>query len=134
MPEAYLIENGVVIASGTFKEVPEGWTEQKPANAPKPPTGVIKKYSKENLVSPVTFKMSFTVQERIAIAQLRADGSPENISVKLFLDDWYAIMDDPRLEYVNLGLPSIRSGLEYLVSLNVLTEERVEEILSGKVQ
>lgn len=76
-------------------------------------------------VTPVEFKMLFTSQERMAIKAARVTNE--------IIDDGYSILEDTRLTTVDLGLKSIHDLICYLVSLDLLTTERVEEILSGKV-
>ena len=77
-------------------------------------------------VSPVEFKLLFTSSERIAIATARATDPVVN--------DFFGIIDDPKLTTVDLGLASTQSGLTYLVNLGLLTAERREEILTGNFQ
>lgn len=82
-------------------------------------------------VSPVEFKLLWTSQERAAIKTLK-DTDP-------IVDDFYEIIDDPRLTLVNLSLTSTQQAVDYLlaklVAADVLTEEQVadrrEAILSG---
>lgn len=77
-------------------------------------------------VSPVEFKLLFTGPERVAIkAALVTDP---------VIDDFYDIVDDPRLTHVDLGLQSTQDALSYLVSLGLLTVERCAEILNGTVK
>lgn len=88
-----------------------------PAEIPLPP---FKK------VSPVEFKLLFTSQERVAINAARA-ADP-------VIDDFFDIVDDPRLTHVDLGLQSTQDALSYLVAKSLLTEDRKSEILRGEVQ
>jgi hypothetical protein len=76
-------------------------------------------------VTPIEFKMLFTVQERIAIKTAKATDE--------ILTDGFDILDDARLTEVDLGLTSVQELLAYLVSLELLTALRVEEILSAKL-
>jgi len=76
-------------------------------------------------ISPLEFKMLFTVTERIAIKNLKLTDE--------IICDWYEILDDPRLKEVDLGLKSTQDGLNYLVSKDVLEESRVSEILEAKI-
>lgn len=75
-------------------------------------------------VSPVEFKLLFTSSERIAIAAARADD--------LILNDFYSILDDPRLTKVDLSLSYTRQGIDYLVFKGLITEERKNQILSAE--
>ncbi|EEE46676.1 hypothetical protein [Roseibium alexandrii] len=85
-------------------------------------------------VSPVEFKMLFTSAERIAINNKRKDTSTENETVKAVLDDWYSIVDDPRLSAVNLQLQSTIDGVNFLVTIGILTAERAVQVLAGEIQ
>lgn len=86
-------------------------------------------------VSPPTFLLLFTSQERIGIRAARnysgADANPN--MVKAVLDDWFAIIDDPRLQYVDLTLPATQQGIDFLVTVGLLTAPRAEEIKLGVV-
>lgn len=75
-------------------------------------------------VSPVQFKMLFTSMERVAIKAARA-GDP-------VIDDFFDLLDDPRLESVRLGMPSVRQMLEYLAAQSLIAENRVDQILTGQ--
>ena len=67
--------------------------------------------------------MCFTVQERILIKTAK-----ENDPI---LQDVYEILDDPRLNTVDLNLASNRGLIDYLVSLNCITSERAEQVKQG---
>ena len=77
-------------------------------------------------VSPVEFKLLFTPQERVAIKAARANDP--------VIDDFYDIVEDPRLTFVDLGLQSTQDALSYLVQQGLLTVERRQQILAGQVQ
>lgn len=77
-------------------------------------------------VSPVEFKLLFTPQERVAIKSARATHP--------VIGDFYDIVEDPRLTFVDLGLQSTRDALEYMVVQKLLTDERRTAILYGQVQ
>ena len=79
-----------------------------------------KVYSK---VTPLEFKMLFTSQERIAIKEAKATDA--------ILQDGFEILDDPRLTMVDLGLASVQGLIDYMVTLELLTTERADEIKSG---
>ncbi len=74
-------------------------------------------------ISPIEFKMLFTVSERLAINPLKQSDE--------IINDWFEILDDTRLTTVDLGLKSTQEALDYLVSLDVLTEDRKVEILNN---
>lgn len=77
-------------------------------------------------VSPVEFKLLFTPQERVAIKAARANDP--------VIDDFFDIVEDPRLMFVDLGLQSTQDALSYLVQQGLLTVERRQQILAGQVQ
>ena len=74
-------------------------------------------------VTPLEFKMLFTSQERIAIKEAKVTDA--------ILQDGFEILDDPRLTVVDLGLSSVQGLIDYMVSLELLTTERADEIKSG---
>jgi hypothetical protein len=75
-------------------------------------------------VSPIEFKLLFNSMERI---QLKTSADP-------IVQDFFEIINDPRLTHVDLGLPSVQNALLYLVSLGVITMERRTQILAGEAQ
>lgn len=77
-------------------------------------------------VSPVEFKLLFTPAERVAIQAARATDP--------VIEDFMAIVEDPRLTHVDLGLKSTREALAYLGAQGLITAERVQAILSGVLQ
>lgn len=77
-------------------------------------------------VSPVEFKLLFTAAERVAIKAARATDP--------VIDDFYDIVEDPRLTHVDLGLKSTRDAIGYLAAQNLITAERTSEILAGLVK
>ncbi|MEN9885425.1 MAG: hypothetical protein RL758_3 [Pseudomonadota bacterium] len=77
-------------------------------------------------VSPVEFMLLFTSAERVALKAAR--------STDPVIDDWMDIVQDPRLTQVDLGLQSTKDALAYLVSIDILTAERRDEILAGQTQ
>jgi hypothetical protein len=89
------------------------------ASAPLPPATPPK-------VSPVQFMLLLTSAERVAIKAARATDP--------VIDDWLDIIEDPRLTEVDLGLASTDQALDYLVSSNLLTEQRKSAILTGNPQ
>lgn len=72
-------------------------------------------------VSPVEFKLLFTAPERVAI---KASTDP-------VVQDFFEIVNDPRLTYVDLGLQSTKDAIGYLQSKGLLTAERAAVILTG---
>lgn len=77
-------------------------------------------------VSPVQFKLLFTPAERVAIQAARVSDP--------VIEDFMAIVEDPRLTHVDLGLKSTREALAYLSAQGLIAEERVQAILSGVLQ
>lgn len=75
-------------------------------------------------VSPIEFKMLFTMSERLAINPLKQTDE--------IIKDWFEILDDARLTFVDLGLKSTQDALNYLVTLGILTEDRKLQILRNE--
>lgn len=100
------------------KWVNGGWSNPLPPTPPEPPTPPAPQ------VSPVEFKLLFTSAERLAIRAARTAGD-------LVLEDWFGILDDPRLTVVDLGLKSTQDGVGYLVLQGILTTERAAAIISN---
>lgn len=76
-------------------------------------------------VTPVQFKTLLTVQERVALRELRKTDA----IVEEFMD----IVDDTRCTTILLTAQGTKDGLLYLVSKGILEESRVQEILDAKV-
>lgn len=123
--------------AATFVPVPDaverGWIHDPQADswsAPADPGPQGPSYRTE--VSRPEFKMLFTGAERIAIAAARAGGetAPEKLR-KAVLDDFFDIIEDPALESIRLGHPTVQEGFAYLVSESLLTADRMAEISSG---
>lgn len=83
-----------------------------------PPVSVLPK------VSPVEFKLLFTAVERVAI---KASTDP-------IVQDFFSIVEDPRLTFVDLALQSTQDALAYLETLELIAAGRKDEILTGVVQ
>lgn len=76
-------------------------------------------------VTAIQFKMCFTPQERLAIRSAReTDGQ---------VDDMFDILDDPRTENVNLALPQVHEMMQHLVDVNLITAERMYQILHAYI-
>ena len=109
------VENGWTLADGK-------WTApviQEPGPAPEP----VITYTK---VSPIEFKLLFTSAERVAIKTARASDP--------VIDDFYDIVEDPRLTFVDLGLNSTQQALQYMAAQSLIAPERIEQILSNQQQ
>jgi hypothetical protein len=106
-------------------EVQHGWVRtdgEWAAPAPTPQPEPEPTYPK---VTPVEFKMLFASAERIAIKAAR-ETDP-------VIDDYFDIVEDPRLQVVDLGLHSVQEGIHYLQTIGILTEDRVSQILAGTI-
>ena len=110
-----------------FEQVPDevkpGWVRidgEWAAPTPTPQPEPVPAYPK---VTPVQFKMLFTSPERVAIKAARAT-DPVG-------DDLWELVEDPRMEYVDFGLKSVRDSIEYLATAGLIAPERVAEIISG---
>lgn len=79
-------------------------------------------------VDPITFKLLFTSAERIAAKVLRASDPA--------IDDFWAILDDPRTRLVDMRILSIQAIIERtLTACNVENvAERKAQILQGIIQ
>lgn len=77
-------------------------------------------------VSPVEFMLLFTSSERVALKAARPTDP--------VIEDWLDIVQDPRLQYVDLGLASTQDALTYLVQQSLITEQRRTQILTGVLQ
>lgn len=118
--------------AGQFEIVPDeveiGWHRSQDTGAwvaPEfvPPTPAATEAPK---VSPVEFKLLFMAQERVSIKAARATDP--------VIDDFFSIIEDPRLTHVNLGLQSTQDALAYLEGKGLITIARRQEILAGQVQ
>jgi hypothetical protein len=86
------------------------------------------------VLSPVQFKLLFTPQERIYLKSQKATDP--------ILEDFYELIDDPRLTEISLGLTSTVNGIDYslslLVAATIITAEeavtRRVSILAGELQ
>jgi len=77
-------------------------------------------------VSPVEFKLLFTPQERVAMKGARKTDP--------VMDDFFDVVDDPRLTFVDLGLQSTKDAIAYLEFKTFITSERAAEILTGTLK
>ena len=110
-------------------EVEPGWQRNPDTGAWSAPTLVDlqpEPTAEAPKVSPVEFKLLFSAQERVAIKAARATDP--------VIDDFFEIVEDPRLTHVNLGLQSTQDALAYLELKGLITDERRVQILAGQVQ
>jgi hypothetical protein len=115
-----------------FEPVPDdvqaGWARNEAGEwvAPAPTPEPTPAPTESPKVSPVEFKLLFTAQERVAIKAERGND--------LMIDDFFEIVEDPRLTHVNLGLKSTQDALGYLETKGLITDARRVQILAGKIQ
>lgn len=77
------------------------------------------------IVKPIEFKLLFTSAERIAIKNARATDE--------VIDDWYTILDDPKLDRVDLGYNGTIMAVDHLVSVGIINGDRKEQILNAQL-
>lgn len=115
-------------------EVRQGWRLVDGVwHAPEPQPGPAPEPTRPQ-VSPIEFKLLWTSPERLTLKSIRQTDP--------VMDDFFDIIEDPRLTHVNLALASTQQGIDYclakLVEAAVLTEVDVpvrrEQILSGEFQ
>lgn len=145
MPKFARIENGVVIdvsvnpalefhalIAEQFVTVPDeveaGFTFDGTNYAPPvvaDPEPIEPEQVKRAIISPVDFKLLFTLSERVAIAELR--------KTDLVLDDFYTLLDDPRLTAVDLAAASIVEGVDYVIN-ELFNAGKVESVEARKAE
>lgn len=116
-------------------EVEQGWilADDGTWSAPPPPPAPEEPEPQRPKVGPTEFKLLWSIQERLKLKELRPNDP--------IIDDFFEIIEDPRLTEVNLGLASTADSVNYclsqLVSAGVITEAdvpvRQDEILSGQL-
>jgi hypothetical protein len=74
-------------------------------------------------VSAIEFKLLFTPTERV---QSREAAKTDPVVADMFL-----LLDDPRTQSITLQMPQVDAMLGYLVTLQILTEKRKNEILNA---
>lgn len=77
----------------------------------------------QNIVNPVQFKLLFTSSERIAIDDARKTDP--------VINNYFSLLDDVRLTALNLNGQSTIEAVQYLVTVQLITQERADQILSG---
>lgn len=106
------------VVVGSKRDAQGVWTPPTPPTPPKPPAP---EPAVPPIVGPISFKLLFTAQERIAI----------KTSEDPIVLDFFSIAEDPRTTEVNLALSSTQEALTYLTTLGILAEGRKEQILTG---
>ena len=71
-------------------------------------------------LSPIAFKLRFTAPERVAIYS----------STNLIVKDFVSLLDDIRLQTVDLTLQSTIDAVDYLISLGLIEVSRKDSILA----
>lgn len=125
--------------SWTWIEVPAGTVQHSVRDGddwvhpPAPPAPEPAAAERILQVSPPTFLLLFEPGERLAIRAARAYAGSDAaaLKVKAVLEDWFAIIEDPRLQYVDLALPATQDGLDFLVTVGLLTAPRAAAIKQG---
>ena len=119
------VPEGIVTGATLVDDV---WTNPPPPPAPAVTTPRLTK------PTPPQFKLLFTAAERIGIRTARAYAGADTALAmrKAVLDDWFEIVDDPRLTEVDLTLPATIAGIGYLAMAGLIAPERAETILSGE--
>lgn len=113
-----------------FVEVPDavqtGWVRvdgnwQAPETVqPEPETPVL---TAAPTVSPVEFMLLFTSPERVAIKAARPTDP--------VIDDFFDLIEDPRLTEIRLDAQSTLDALDYFVGKKMIATARKNQILSG---
>jgi len=108
--------NKIVLEIGSDWTPPEGHTivphdNSRWVSTPAPMTKI----------STIEFKIRFTTAERVGI-YLAAESDP-------MVKDFVSMLDDHRLIVVDLESQSTTDDIGYLISKNLLTQERATEIL-----
>jgi hypothetical protein len=76
----------------------------------------------ERLVNVVLWLSRFTPFERVNIRAARA-GNP-------IIDDFWLMLEDTRMPNIDIALPSVAAGLDYLISQNLIAPERKAALLA----
>ena len=120
------VQRGAELIEGKWENPPEpdpsepDIPEPDPVDPPAP------------VVSPVAFKLLFTVTERVAIKNFRADTSEETADARAVIDDLYEIIDDPRLTEISLEHSDTVKGVTFLEAQGLIGSGRAAEILAGQ--
>jgi hypothetical protein len=73
-------------------------------------------------INVVLWLSRFTPQERVAIRAARTSNP--------IIDDFWLMLEDVRLPEIDIALPSVEAGLDYLISLNLIAADRKAAILA----
>lgn len=94
----------------------DNWEALRAENEPAPPVKV------PVMISPVEFKMLLPSAARIAIGA----------STDPVIMDFRQLINDPRLTQVDMRLPTVKEGLDYIAEQGILTPEQVAQILENQ--
>lgn len=97
------------------------WKEPKSPEPPEPPEPPKPRY--ETRIGKAEFLMLFTSEERVAIRAGR-DNDP-------VINDFFSVLEIS--EFIDVKEETTINGINYLVSKNLLTPQRVAVILKGKL-
>lgn len=75
-------------------------------------------------VSTFDFKLLLTSAERVAVNESKATDA--------LVNDFFSLIDDPRMTTIDLTLRSTKDIINHLVTINILTPQRAEDILANK--
>ena len=90
-----------------------------PGPTPAPTTAPVPK------ISPIAFKLLFTIPEALAIQAARKTDTTGAVEY------FWSLIDDPRLLEVDLNLLAMKEFLNHLAAAGLLTPARVAVILAG---
>ena len=76
-------------------------------------------------MSPIEFKLMFTIQERLAI-KTAAGTDP-------IIEDVLEIINDPRGKKVDMNISANREIIDYFISQGLVDASRKDDILYGKL-
>lgn len=100
----------------------DGWDGKTlaPAPVPEPPPPV----AAPIVLSPIQFKLLFTLLELAAIRKASADDA--------VLTEALNILDDIRLAEINMASRMVKTAVGYLVDKALITTERAVQVLAGE--
>lgn len=125
-PEGFFHPDVAALFSEVPNTVQEGWVKTGTKWAAPETPAVPEPIETFISVSPVQFKLLFTPPERVAIQSARAEDP--------ILEDFYSILDDPRLTMVDFAILGNRQAVEYLAIKGHIAAERVDQIIRGEYQ
>ena len=86
-------------------------------------------------ISKLAFRNRFTATEKVMLEMASLDDPTAAMEMRQMSAMLRVYLKDLDIaEFVNLDYPSIRAGIEQLVSVGILSQERVETILNTPIQ